>query len=1094
MKRTLFILSTLLLFFNYSLFAQSGSTENIQEDLTSFEGQVKSLKDKKDSLSAKETQTLQNLQKAIALINQTLDTNKRINSLKKEIALAPEQQADFDQQLLKFKALKVNQSQVDKLDLTQLETAYKKHKESGLNLKEKFDISTQNIVKHQQIRDTIQEKILKNVERISALNKKSSDPGDTSSFKEKYSKYELIKLDAENKLFRLQQSSFSTLNKRRNALKSLLGAQYANFEETNKFWSAYILKRRSQEVNKQEKVALSESQQMMDQSPEIKLVFNRNVVLLQKLKELNQLRATVNAQLKVKNEKFDFLKNNFNDTKDMLTRRILNEVVGVALRQKFTNLSDLSEDGVNKGDTLKIMSELERDMLMWRQELKSLNHIPQKIDALLVNNKKLDDPLRKKLTSTFSDQRNYILQIQDASQLYFDKVHALHALNEQLKLEVESYKTYIKGHLFWIPSSEVLNLTSLKNLPDDFESVFLALSWGNLSDRYKSSWLSYKWTHITFILVFFFLLIFRFLYLKLLSKDTEISKVQSFKNTLKFFLSNTALSLLVPTCLYYFSFALSPQADSSAHATISISHSFKALSIFYFFTFFIASAMRPNGLGVRCFGWDKELSANYFKLISLWLYIVAPFIFLGQLSNKVYDAHIDNISKFGIISNVLLVFAIFVYTFINRKKFLPEFEIHAKAHKLLKLAYFSSILVMSSILVLAFQGYFYSAFILKNLTVRMGIHCIIIFFLSSLIQSYLLRRRQKLAELSVRKKLAIKETEKLQLQHEVLIEQQEKILENEMVETRRGYSSLLKILFFAGVFYIWQVFFPALNILDQYTLWTHTVEVNEAPAIVQITVKNLLTVFIFVIATFYCSSALPNILKVFILNKLSFDQGQKFTIVTLLQYLIITVGLFYSFEKLGVNWSEFQWLIAALSVGLGFGLQEIVANFVSGLIVLFERPYRVGDIVTVGQTSGTVSKIQIRATTIRDWDRRELIIPNKSFITGEFINWSLSDSISRVVIAIKVQLDSDVKRVHKLLEDLGEKHPNTLDEPKPQVFITDMASDGISFELRVFVPASKYRLTTKDELLAAIHGHFEEQNIQISSPHYKIDLNQNSSI
>jgi potassium efflux system protein len=87
-------------------------------------------------------------------------------------------------------------------------------------------------------------------------------------------------------------------------------------------------------------------------------------------------------------------------------------------------------------------------------------------------------------------------------------------------------------------------------------------------------------------------------------------------------------------------------------------------------------------------------------------------------------------------------------------------------------------------------------------------------------------------------------------------------------------------------------------------------------------------------------------------------------------------------RPIGVQWSQLQWLVAALGVGIGFGLQEIVANFISGLIILFERPVRVGDIVTVGDTDGVVTKIQIRATTIRNWDRKELLVPNKEFVTG----------------------------------------------------------------------------------------------------------------
>ncbi|WP_159190571.1 mechanosensitive ion channel domain-containing protein, partial [Klebsiella pneumoniae] len=94
---------------------------------------------------------------------------------------------------------------------------------------------------------------------------------------------------------------------------------------------------------------------------------------------------------------------------------------------------------------------------------------------------------------------------------------------------------------------------------------------------------------------------------------------------------------------------------------------------------------------------------------------------------------------------------------------------------------------------------------------------------------------------------------------------------------------------------------------------------------------------------------------------------------------------------IGIEWSKLQWLVAALGVGLGFGLQEIFANFISGLIILFEKPIRIGDTVTIRDLTGSVTKINTRATTISDWDRKEIIVPNKAFITEQFINWSLSD-------------------------------------------------------------------------------------------------------
>ena len=110
---------------------------------------------------------------------------------------------------------------------------------------------------------------------------------------------------------------------------------------------------------------------------------------------------------------------------------------------------------------------------------------------------------------------------------------------------------------------------------------------------------------------------------------------------------------------------------------------------------------------------------------------------------------------------------------------------------------------------------------------------------------------------------------------------------------------------------------------------------------------------------------------------------------------------------------KLQWLAAGLTVGLGFGLQEIFANFVSGLIILFERPIRIGDTITIGTFSGSVSKIRIRATTITDFDRKEVIIPNKAFVTERLINWSLSDTITRVLIKVGVAYGSDLDKVKR---------------------------------------------------------------------------------
>jgi potassium efflux system protein len=128
---------------------------------------------------------------------------------------------------------------------------------------------------------------------------------------------------------------------------------------------------------------------------------------------------------------------------------------------------------------------------------------------------------------------------------------------------------------------------------------------------------------------------------------------------------------------------------------------------------------------------------------------------------------------------------------------------------------------------------------------------------------------------------------------------------------------------------------------------------------------------------------LSGALEIGVLQWFALEPGDRYAITSISRYLIMVIGAFVIFKTLGIGWGQVQWLVAALGFGLGFGLQEIFANFVSGLIILLERPIRVGDTVTVGNYSGTISRIRIRATTMTDWDRKEVLIPNKLFLTDQ---------------------------------------------------------------------------------------------------------------
>jgi len=188
------------------------------------------------------------------------------------------------------------------------------------------------------------------------------------------------------------------------------------------------------------------------------------------------------------------------------------------------------------------------------------------------------------------------------------------------------------------------------------------------------------------------------------------------------------------------------------------------------------------------------------------------------------------------------------------------------------------------------------------------------------------------------------------------------------------------------------------------------------------------------------------------------------------------------FSTLGLSWSLVQLLVAALGVGIGFGLQEIVANLVSGLIILFERPVRSGDVVTVGGVAGTVSRIQIRATTIRNWDQQELLVPNKQFITGDLLYWSLTDSINRVVITVGVDYGADTRLAMGLLLDVARENQHVLKEPPPLAASQGFGDNALTLSLRCYLGTMEGRLKVTTGLHQAVYDKLSAAGIGTAYP------------
>jgi potassium efflux system protein len=217
------------------------------------------------------------------------------------------------------------------------------------------------------------------------------------------------------------------------------------------------------------------------------------------------------------------------------------------------------------------------------------------------------------------------------------------------------------------------------------------------------------------------------------------------------------------------------------------------------------------------------------------------------------------------------------------------------------------------------------------------------------------------------------------------------------------------------------------------------------------------------------------------------DPGSRYVIVTISKYLILLVGYSAAVLGLHISFSSLGWILAAASVGLGFGLQEIVSNFVSGLILFVERPIKVGDFVTVGTTLGTVEKINIRATQVMSRDRKVIIIPNRLFISEQVINWSHNDDIVRSTINVGVAYGTDVKKARDILLDIVRKHPLVKRIPPPQALLLTFGASSLDIQLRIFTDIVDRR-RVEDDVNTQITKRFAEEGIEIPFPQQDLHI------
>ncbi len=266
---------------------------------------------------------------------------------------------------------------------------------------------------------------------------------------------------------------------------------------------------------------------------------------------------------------------------------------------------------------------------------------------------------------------------------------------------------------------------------------------------------------------------------------------------------------------------------------------------------------------------------------------------------------------------------------------------------------------------------------------------------------------------------------------------------------------------------------------------TELLNLGETP----VTIKTLLLLIISLVLLSYITSKLKKLLVKKVFPRYNLDEGISYSIATIIRYFLVILGVFIIFQTTGIDLSALWLLIGALGIGIGFGLQNITNNLISGIIILFERPIKVGDRVEVDDIIGRVDRISARSTIIITNDNIGVIVPNSAFINERVINWSHNDRNVRFNFPVGVSYKEDPSIIKKLLLEVATEHPGVLKYPEPDVLFDQFGESSLDFTLRVWT--SKFSDTPqvlKSQLYFNVFEKFKKHNIEIPYPQRDLHL------
>lgn len=856
-----------------------------------------------------------------------------------------------------------------------------------------------------------------------------------------------------------------------------------------------LVKQRQREVEKQQREAEEATQEAADKHPLVEKLTQDYAALADERTKLVQLDvqlkgelAALEAQIGKVSREYELARERIKDVglSDALAVRLLDQRRRLPSLRTHRAALDQRKEAIAEAMALRLQAEDDQMALpdvkdpeqvkIWCRTHYAEARLGGADEAEVQEEAgRLLEDRRAALSSLIEDYNSLLQQL---GELDFEETKHI--------AQVEEYTAFLAERLLWIPSAPPWKPSALREAVSSLQWLASGQNRREILRAASSLPKERPWLAAFLGMILLFSLgarpLFRRKEHEYLGRVKRIS-TDSFGITLQ-----AAFLLLLQSAPIAAALALLGWHLQERESDVEILHglgsSLLYASVHLFGILILLNVCRPRGLGQAHFRWNPALAAMVRRQLFWFLPVVLCCTVLIDLAEELTDNfHRTGLSRLAL-TGLLIAVAFLLFRTMRPKDGVLSGVLSRSPEgwmaRLQSIWYGLLVLTPIGLGILSALGYHHTA---VQLTRQAAIT--VSFFVGAFVVQQLLRRwflakerKLKLEQWLAHRRTIAKKGAADGASEEAAprLEVDEEALDVKTLgeQTRRFLRSLMSFSLLLGVWWIWSDVLPALNALDDVVIWGETTR--------PVTLNHLALSLLIAVITTVAVRNVSGVLEIGILQNLPLAPGSRYAIVSVTQYAVVLLGIVFAFNVLGFTLAQFGWIMAALSVGLGFGLQEVVANFVSGVILLAERPIRVGDTVTVSDVSGVVTKIRIRATTITNWSRQELIVPNKEFITGKILNWTLTNTINRIVVEVGVAYGADTEKARQILLNTAKNHPLIMSEPGPLATFEGFDDSSLRLILRCYLPTLENRLSVTTELHTAIHHAFDSAGIEIPFP------------